>query len=73
MQEEPDDSVLRRIPIASFGAACSGTEDRLEDCPLPEFVCRHDDDVILTCFSGPSNRANAFGSGTFSCEMQFSS
>ena len=61
VQVEVDDSILRRVPITRFGAACAGNEDRLVECPLPGFECGHDDDVLLTCFSGPSDRANPIG------------
>lgn len=71
LQAEVTDSILRRVPIARQGATCTGTEATLAECPLPRAelvsagrlatvsrlpVCIHGDDVLLTCFNGPSDR-----------------
>lgn len=70
VQGERVGSILRRVPIVRPGAVCQGTEAMLAECPLPRVpqdgvgtvntgipLCSHGDDVLLTCFNGPSDRA----------------
>lgn len=63
--QEVSDSILRRVPTAHLGVACSGTEASLAECPLYGAAaagrivyrpCRHQFDVRLTCSNGPTDR-----------------
>ena len=60
LQEDPNEDIIDRVPIALAGLNCTGSEQGLDMCPAfqlgeVQLGCRRDRmDVALVCFNGPN-------------------
>lgn len=60
VQEDDNETLTERVPIVLAGAQCEGAEATLTSCSGVELGlvgsrCRHESDVHVVCYNGPSS------------------